>query len=157
MSEKLHFKYRGARAMVILHERHMRGFLQVWRSFVKAGAPLPETDDSDYVSPQAVLRHVFRAARGYMTWMCERLQLPDPGIRPAPDVDQVEAEAEAYIEHLLERWRVPLCAVPEARFGDTTYEARWGVHYCIDAMLEHAVMHPIRHSFQLSEILDRTG
>ena len=25
--------------------------------------------------------------------------------------------------------------------------------YCIDAMLEHAVMHPIRHAFQLDELI----
>jgi uncharacterized damage-inducible protein DinB len=157
MSNEAGFQYRGARAMVILHERHMREFLQVWRAFVKARAILPETDDSDYVSPQAVLRHVLRAARGYMVWMCEKLQLPDPGIHPVFDVDQIEAEAEAYLEHLLQQWRSPLCDVPEERFGDATYESRWGVQYCIDSMLEHAVMHPIRHTFQLGEILDSSG
>jgi hypothetical protein len=26
---------------------------------------------------------------------------------------------------------------------------------CIDAMLEHAVMHPIRHAFQLEELMRR--
>lgn len=157
MSNEAGFQYRGARAMVILHERHMREFLPVWRSFARAGAPLPETDDSDYVSSQALLRHVLRAARGYMTWMCEKLQLPDPGIRAVPELDQIGAEADAYLEHLLQQWRAPLRDVPEERFGDATYESRWGIQYCIDSMLEHAVMHPIRHTFQLGEILDRRG
>jgi hypothetical protein len=31
------------------------------------------------------------------------------------------------------------------------------VTYTIDAMLEHAVMHPIRHTFQLEELVQRAG
>jgi len=27
--------------------------------------------------------------------------------------------------------------------------SRWGVSYSVDAMLEHAVMHPMRHAFQI--------
>ena len=39
---------------------------------------LPKTDDPAYESLDTLLHHVFRAARGYMTWMCEVLELPDP-------------------------------------------------------------------------------
>jgi len=48
------------------------------------------------------------AARGYMTWMCEVLELPDPEIRIPPEPT---------------------------------------------ALLEHADMHPIRHAFQLEELM----
>lgn len=147
------FKYRGARAMVILHERHMREFLATWQEFVARGAALPTTTDSDYASPQTLLRHVLRASRGYMTWMCEKLGLPDPAIDAPPEEADVEAKAGAYLEHLLERWRTPLVDVPEDRFGEE-HKARWGSTFCIDSMLEHAVMHPIRHTFQLSELME---
>ena len=30
---------------------------------------------------------------------------------------------------------------------------QWQTRYCIDSMLEHAVMHAIRHAFQLDELL----
>ena len=86
-------------------------------------------------------------------WTCERLELPEPDIRPAPSVDAIEEEAEAYLEHALAGWRGPLCAVPAARFHRPEFESAWGVKYCIDAMLEHAVMHPIRHVHQLEELL----
>lgn len=33
------------------------------------------------------------------------------------------------------------------------YPSRWKTLYCVDAMLEHAVMHPIRHAFQLEELM----
>jgi len=34
-------------------------------------------------------------------------------------------------------------------FDRPEHESRWGVKDYVDAMLEHAVMHPIRHAFQL--------
>jgi hypothetical protein len=156
MSDLDHDAYRGARAMVLLHEAHMREFLSVWRQFRTANVDLPKTADPDYASPVKLLRHVLGAARGYMTWMCENLKLPDPDIRPLPDESVIEAEAEAFLEHVLERWRMPLAAVPEDDFGEP-YLSRWKVPYCVDSMLEHAVMHPIRHTFQLRELMHRAG
>ncbi len=147
------YRYRGARALVLLHERQLEAFLDVWRRAKAAGVALPATDDPSYASMEALLQHVLRAARGYMTWMCRVLELPDPGIRPAPETDAVEAEASSYLEHLRERWRLPLADVPEARFDRPEHVSRWGVVYCVDAMLEHAVMHPLRHRFQLEELM----
>jgi hypothetical protein len=85
--------------------------------------------------------------------MCEKLALPDPGIRPAPDLAAIAREADAYLEHVLERWRAPLSEVPDDKLERPEYASEWQTRYCIDAMLEHAVMHPIRHSFQLYELL----
>jgi uncharacterized damage-inducible protein DinB len=146
------YRHRGARALVILHEHHMRRFLGVWRAADAADVTLPATSDDAYASRSALLRHVLSAARGYMTWMTKQLELPDPGIETVPDVGEVDARAERYLEHVLDRWRTPLADVPEDRFEDRTYPI-WGVEYSIDAMLEHAVMHPIRHAFQLEELL----
>ena len=148
----LEHRYRGARAMVVLHETHMRRFLARWRRAKEVSLDLPITDDPDYVSLESLLRHVVSAARGYMMWMCASLDLPDPQILPAPDVKRIESGVDDYVEHLLARWRAPLRDVPEERF-DETFPSPWGPVYCIDAMLEHAVMHPIRHAFQLEDLL----
>ena len=78
---------------------------------------------------------------------------PDPDIREIPGEKVVEAEADSYLEHLLHQWRIPLSAVAEEQFYKPEYQARWQTRYCIDAMLEHAVMHPIRHRFQLLELI----
>ena len=88
-------------------------------------------------------------ARGYMVWMCQKLNLPDPRDKASSDVATLEAEVDEYLEHVLERWRLPLAHVEEAKFEPATYLSNWGTPYCIDAMLEHAVIHPIRHAFQL--------
>ncbi len=135
----------------------MRSFVTTWRRAKQSGIKLPVTDDLDYVSLEALLRHALSAARGYMVWMCEKLGLDDPRIDAVPATDEVEVQADAYLDHLLERWRLPLAGVAEERFDRPVYPSRWGVDYCIDAMLEHAVMHPIRHTFQLEELLERNG
>ena len=66
-----------------------------------------------------------------------------------------EKEADEYLVHLLEKWRTPLAEVPIDKFEHGTYTSRWGTDYCIDAMLEHAVMHPIRHEFQLKTLMGK--
>jgi hypothetical protein len=80
--------------------------------------------------------------------------LPDPGIDLVPEVEHVEQEADVFLTHLIEKWRLPLCDLPEERFFDRVYTSRWEVEYCIEAMLEHAVMHPIRHEFQIINLIE---
>lgn len=147
------YKFRGARALVLLHDKAMRELLPVWRTAKEKGITLPATSDPSYASLQALLHHALRASRNYMTWLCEKLGLPDPGIEPAPEADRVEADAERYLEHLLERWRLPLAGVEEKRF-EAIHKTRWGEDMSCEGMLEHAVMHPLRHRFQLEEMME---
>ena len=138
----------------MLHEQYLESFLKTWREAKKLDISLPETEDTDYLSLETLLRHVLRAARGYITWICEKLELPDPEIRATPEANDIVSEADEYLTHLIEKWRLPLSEVGEEKFHSPTYTSRWGVDYCIDAMLEHAVMHPIRHDFQLRKLID---
>ena len=139
--------------MILLHEREKWRFLSLWQEFKDKGCRLPVTKDPDYASPEALLRHVMGSSRNYMTWICQVLDLPDPGIRKTPEVDEIEGQADEYLNHLLEKYRKPLYEILEDRFYEPTFKSRWGTDYCIDAMLEHAVMHSIRHSFQLEELM----
>ena len=139
--------------MVLLHEEHLRRFVQTWRRAVASSVSLPPTDDPSYLSLETLGRHVLSSAGGYMIWICEMLALPNPGIRPAPDASTIVRDADDYLEHVLERWRAPLIAVSNESLDTPEYPSRWQTRYSIDAMLEHAVMHPIRHAFQLDELL----
>ena len=139
--------------MVILHAKHMRSWLEIWHQAKEKNITLPKTDDSDYQSLNHLLHHVFRAARSYMVWMCDKLGLPDPKIDNVPELEEIEKKADLYLDHLLERWTLPLADVESERYGET-YISNWKVEMCIDSMLEHAVMHPIRHEFQLQELMD---
>jgi uncharacterized damage-inducible protein DinB len=140
--------------MVILHDKYMREFLVTWRKAKQLQINLPVTDDPDYQSLDHLLSHLLRAARGYMTWMCKKLGLPDPGIDNFPPPETAERDAEAFLQHVLEKWREPLANVAAEAFENISYKSRWGMDYSIDSMLEHAVMHPIRHIFQLEELME---
>jgi len=148
---------RAVRALVLLHDEKMRRWLHVWRQARAAGIALPQTDDPSYASLDTLGRHVLRASRGYVTWICDVLQLSDPDIRPTPEAADVAKEADDYLEHLLSVWRTALKDVRGDQLDRPEYKSRWGTLYCIDAMLEHAVMHPIRHTFQLEGLLRAAG
>jgi hypothetical protein len=152
-SAALEYRSRAVRALILLHDEHLRRFLVVWNQAQAASVALPRTDDPNYVSLETLLHHVLGAARRYMTWMCEVLELPDPQIRMLPDPAALSREAVSYMEHVLEQWRTPLLEVGDDRLLTPEYPSRWQTRYCIDAMLEHAVMHPIRHAFQLEQLM----
>lgn len=153
MKDDISYKYNGAKALVALHELHLRSFYSTWKEAKKLGIKLPHTDDPYYKSLDTLLYHLLRSARGYMIWMCKQLNLPDPQIDEAPLPEKIAKEAESYLDYLTDKWKYPLKDVPPELFEDKTYKSNWGVDYCIDAMLEHAVMHPIRHEFQLSNLI----
>ena len=141
--------------MVLLHEEHLRRFVQTWRRALALPVSLPATADSNYASLNALGRHVLNAARGYLVWICEVLKLPDPGVRPAPDASAIVRDADSYLEHVLERWAAePLRGISDEQLETPEYPSRWQTRYAIDSMLEHAVMHPIRHAFQLDELME---
>lgn len=153
--EDIAYKYNGAKALVALHEVHIKSFYETWKQAKQLGVKLPVSDDPYYKSLDTLLYHVLRSARGYMIWMCDKLQLPDPLINETPSVEIIKEKADEQISHLLERWKLPLVNVEPKLFEDKVYKSNWGVDYCIDAMLEHAVMHPIRHEFQLKNLMNK--
>jgi hypothetical protein len=157
MTGNPHFRSRAVRAMVLLHEEELRRFMDTWRLALKHSVKLPASDDPAYVSLATLGRHVLWAAGGYVVWICQVSGLPDPGIRAAPDADALILEPNGYLEHVLEGWRDALRELADEQLETPEYPSEWGTRYSIDAMLEHAVMHPIRHRFQLNELLEQQG
>jgi uncharacterized damage-inducible protein DinB len=153
VSELQDYRFRGARALILMHEQSMREFLAVWRKAKQADLTLPETEDPDYASLETLLFHLLRSARGYMIWICEKLELPDPQIRSLPALDSIEQEAAGFLTHVLERWRLPLVDQDEQTLSFPSFKSRWEMDYSIESMLEHAVVHPQRHTFQLKELM----
>ncbi len=157
MQDLSNFQSRAVRALVLLHERELRAFLPAWKRAFDAGVVLPATDDPNYASAEALLVHVLRAARGYATWIAEKTGLPDPEIRATPAAASIAGDAADYLEHVLARWRVALAPLTPEQLEDAAYQSRWNAPYTIDAMLEHAVMHPVRHAFQLDELVAQSA
>jgi uncharacterized damage-inducible protein DinB len=146
-------KYRGAAAMIALHEAELRHLVEIWKDAKALNVHLPDTDDPSYASMDALIQHLMRAARGYMVWMCEQLGLPDPGIPATPPPETIAGQLDSYLEIVLDKWKTPLKDVPEELFDDKTYLSRWKVPHTIEQMLEHAVTHPMRHRYQLQNLM----
>lgn len=149
------FADRVVRALLSLQERELRAFLPIWRRFAVSGLPLPTSGNEAYRSNEHLLLHVLQSSGSYLAWLCRQLGLPAPGVRAAPAPAEVEAQVDDYVEHLLERWRTALMGVELESTRATVFTANWGVPITIPAMLEHAVAHPMRHGFQLEELLAR--
>ena len=154
-AELTHYQSRGARALVLLHDQHLRQCLTVWKQAKAADIRLPATEDEHYQSLDALLHHILRSARIYLFRICQNLNLPAPEIEPAPDIENIASQADQYLNDLLERWRLPLADVTDGQMEPDPELYFAGMPYWADAMLEHAVMHPIRHEFQLRELLER--
>src|ERR1039457_2997842 len=63
MSSNLPYRSRAVRAMVLLHEEHLRRFVHTWRLALGPSVSLPPTDDPAYASLGALGRHVLGAVR----------------------------------------------------------------------------------------------
>lgn len=150
--KKEDFKYPGAFVLIDLHDKHMRSFTETWKKAKMKNAVLPETDDPDYESLDILLLHLLRSSRNYITWICANLELPDPEIRPETSITKINSDLDGYLNHLLEKWRSPLINVEKEKYWYPNYNTKWGPEFNIEAMLEHAVMHPVRHEYQLERL-----
>ncbi len=150
--------YSGAAALTDLHELYLRDFLATWQTASGLGVELPATDDANYASMETLLAHVLGCSARYLNWICEQLGLPGRVEEDRPEPEGLAERAEDYLESLLRAWAVPFEGLTEERAYAPAHVSRWGTPYCIDAMLEHAVMHPVRHAHQLRRlILGRTA
>ena len=147
------FRSRGVRSLVELHEQELRDFVACWRRFVGSGKPMPEAHgDRDYESAERLVAHVQGSARGYLTWIWEMLERPIdlPVIR---DPDVIVPRLDAFMAETLEGWRRHLAPLENEQLSPKQYLSRWGEPHTIEQMLEHAVVHPMRHRIQLERIL----
>jgi hypothetical protein len=148
------FRSRGVRSLVELHERELREFVAVWRRFAASGKPMPEAHgDADYESPEHLVTHVQRAARGYLLWIWEMLERPIEDLPLVRDPATILPRLDAFMEETLAGWRRHLAPLEQEQLAPKQYLSRWGEPHTIEQMLEHAVVHPMRHRIQLERIL----
>lgn len=84
------YRYKGASALVKLHEIHLQSFYETWKQAKQLNVKLPDSDDPYYKSLDTLLYHLLRSARGYMIWMCDKLGLEDPQIKETPPAEIIE-------------------------------------------------------------------
>ena len=152
------YKSRGVRALVVLQMIEMDRLFLVWKKAKRAGVKLPKTSDPAYENLDVLMRHPLRACRGYLTWLCEVLGRPDPKIPDPPEPEKVGSQGAAYLKLLGKAWEKHMAWMPgEVLDSLDVHNSRWGAPMTVEAMFEHALAHPMRHRFQLEELIAKKG
>jgi hypothetical protein len=149
------FKSNAVRSCVELHEVELNRFYDTWKEFRESGVPLPETTDPVYASADHLGGHVLRSARNYLTWIGECTRRPVTDVDPDADVVRVAAKGRAFVDDVLGAWRRHLPALEDGDLSPAVYKSRWDEDYSIEQMLEHAIVHPMRHRIQLERLMGR--
>jgi uncharacterized damage-inducible protein DinB len=152
------FKSRAVMSLAGLHETELRSCLATWKRFKASGTPMPEAHgDAAYESAEHLIAHVQGAARSYMMWIRQVLESPVTDMELVRDVAVIVPRLDAYMEETLDGWRRHLAMVTDEQLQDRQYKSRWGEMFDIEQMLEHAVVHPMRHRAQLERLLAAAG
>jgi uncharacterized damage-inducible protein DinB len=151
------FKSNAVRSLVELHEIELNRFYDTWHVFRASGVALPRSEDPNYASVDHVFGHVLRAARNYLTWIGTCVQRPVSGVDMEEDVLRVAGRGRAFMDEVLAAWRQNLSALDDEELWKEAHRSRWGEDFNIGQMLEHAVVHPMRHRIQLERLMREAG
>lgn len=116
-----------------------------------------ETQDPDCRSIQTIMNHVVRAGYGYADYIRKAFAVASerPEVTLASRSGSLEQFAEmlAYTEATLAgRWEMPDDEMMAVRI-----ESRWGPVFDLEQLLEHAIVHVLRHRRQIERFLARAS
>jgi len=151
----MEFRSRAVRSLVELHEREIRSFLRTWERFVAADLPMPEAHgDEWYESRERLGAHVLMSARGYLTRIGEWVGRPVSDVDAGQDPHEIVARVSMFADGVLSAYRRHLAEISGEELEKQVHRTRWGDLMSVEQLLEHAVVHPMRHRIQLERILE---
>jgi len=110
-----------------------------------------ETLDKNCVSVQSVTKHVLLAGYGYLYMIAKQFGDLPYERKKEVDVSSIETartELDALLKHSEERL-TPKVNITDDEIINNIIKSPWGQNFDIDQLLEHAVMHIIRHRRQI--------
>jgi len=130
-----------------------------------------ETKDDDCRSIQTIMTHVVGAGYGYADYIRATFGIPStplgtsPSTRPAATVvatrvpvlhreavEKIDAFL-AYTAQTLEgKWEMT-----DEEIQAVAMKVRWGPNYDLEQLMEHAIVHILRHRRQVERFLERMG
>jgi len=116
-----------------------------------------ETKDDDCRSIRTIMTHVERAGYGYADYIRAAHGMPSAKPELVP-VKHSEAAKKidaflAYTAKTLEgKWEFT-----DEQIQAVSMKVRWGVTYDLEQLLEHAIVHILRHRRQIERFLERMG
>jgi uncharacterized damage-inducible protein DinB len=114
-----------------------------------------QTSDDTCRSAQTIMSHVVGAVYGYADYIREQFSIasarPRKGLLSRQEsLEQLDA-ALAYTAQTLEgRWEMS-----DEEITGTVINSSWGVVYDVEQLLEHAIVHILRHRRQIEKFIGR--
>ena len=116
-----------------------------------------QTKDEDCRSVQTIMKHVIGAGYGYSDYIRGSLGMastsPERRLHSLADVEaQVDAMLEYTVQTLEGRWEMA-----EEEMTSIVIDSHWGVRYDLEQLLEHAVVHILRHRRQIERLMQSSS
>ena len=112
-----------------------------------------QTKDEDCRSAQTIVSHVVNSGYGYADLLRKLFSIPST--RPPKALlsqkeflEQLDAMLVYTNETLEGRWRMT-----DAEIAGAVINAGWGVRYDVEQLLEHAIVHILRHRRQIEKFM----
>jgi uncharacterized damage-inducible protein DinB len=112
-----------------------------------------QTNDEDCRSVQTIMSHVVRAGYGYADYIREQFSIastrPESKLLSRQEsIAQLEAALLYTVQTLDGRWEMG-----DEEITGTVINSRWGVVYNVEGLLEHAIVHILRHRRQIEKFI----
>ena len=112
-----------------------------------------QTKDADCRSVQTIMSHVVRAGYGYANYIREQFSIastsPPNNLLSRQEALEQLGEALRYTAQTLEgKWEMS-----DEEISGTVIKSRWGVEYNVEGLLEHAIVHILRHRRQVEKFI----
>lgn len=112
-----------------------------------------QTSSEDCRSAQTIMSHVVRAGYSYADYIREQFSLasnrPESKLLSREEaLEQLEGALRYTAETLDGRWEMS-----EEEISATVIKSRWGVVYDVEGLMEHAIVHILRHRRQIEKFI----
>lgn len=112
-----------------------------------------QTSDEDCRSIQTIMSHVIRAGYGYADYIRHLFSISSarPAIQllnQSESLKELESMVAYTVETLDGKWEMSDDVIVR-----TTIQSLWGVTYDLEQLLEHAIVHILRHRRQIEKMM----
>ncbi|MDT5062436.1 MAG: hypothetical protein QOH63_2895 [Acidobacteriota bacterium] len=112
-----------------------------------------QTKDDDCRSVQTIMSHVVRAGYGYADYIREQFSIasnrPQPKLLSRQEsLEQLDAALRYTAQTLEGKWEMS-----DEEISGTVIKSRWGAVYDVEGLLEHAIVHILRHRRQVEKFI----
>lgn len=113
----------------------------------------PNTKDEDCRSVQTIISHVINSGYGYANYIRDWYSIPIKSIARrlfsrAEYIKEMNKMLDYTCETLEGKWKIS-----EEEIMKIKIKSRWGPEYDIEQLLEHAIVHIMRHRRQIEKII----